>query len=84
MPEFAALAGKLAGTVDVFAANGDRLGLLNLRGSLLAVNTRLKDLLEALDPMAETDAARLKDIKTIDQTLTAADKKAADALGKLK
>jgi len=84
LAEFASLAAKLPGTVDVFAAHNDRLGLLNLRGSIVAAGTRLKDLLEVLDPTADIDAAKIKDIKAVDEALAAADKKAAEALGKMK
>ncbi len=81
--DFAALSGELPGTADVFAANGDRLGLLNLRGSIFAANARLKDLLDVLDPAAESDLARINDIKAVDEALAAVDKTAAEALAKL-
>ena len=83
LPEFVALAGKLDGTVDVFAANDDRLGLLNLRASIAAAGRRLKDLLEFLDGSDDGDKAKIADIKTVDDALAAADKKAVEALAKL-
>lgn len=80
LPEFASQVGRLAGTVDVFAANNDRLGLLNLRGSIVAAGNRLKDLLEVY----EADPEKLKEIKAVDDALGVADRKAIEALGKIK
>lgn len=84
LPELAAHVGKLPITVAVFAVNGDRLGLLNLRGSIRAAGARLKDILDLLDPAAEPDMAKIKDVKAVNDALAAADKAAVEALEKLK
>jgi len=83
LPEFVALAGKLSGTVDVFAENDDRLSLLNLRASVVSTDRRLRDLLDFLDGSADGDRAKIADIKSVSDALVAADKKAVEALAKL-
>lgn len=76
--------GKLTKTVETFAANNDRLGLLNLRGSIQAAGQRLKEILDLLDPAAEPDMIKIKDVKAVDDALGAADRAAVEALEKLK